>query len=108
MVSHAKMREEISHVCVRRFYPNLVRFASLALGLVILEEDVAFTARDRGLVLMLVSSAVVGTLLINASTSAQMLRMLGLLKLGKSQGLTLASERCHRERTKPEHLACKN
>ena len=46
---------------------------SLALGLVVLEEGVAFT-RSR-LVLILVSSAVVGTLLLNASTSALMLRL---------------------------------
>ena len=66
---------------------------SLALGLVVLEEDVAFTARDRGLVLILVSSAVVGTLLLNASTSALMLRLSGLLKAEKSQASALTAAR---------------
>ena len=65
----------------------------LALGLVVLEEDVAFTARDRGLVLILVSSAVVGTLLLNASTSALMLRLSGLLKAEKSQASALTAAR---------------
>ena len=65
----------------------------LALGLVVLEEDVAFTARDRGLVLILVSCAVVGTLVLNASTSALMLRLSGLLKAEKSQASALAAAR---------------
>ena len=65
----------------------------LALGLVVLEEDVAFTARDRGLVLILISCAVVGTLLLNASTSALMLRVSGLLKAEKSQASALTAAR---------------
>jgi len=65
----------------------------LALALVVLEESEAFTPRERGLTLVMVASAVIGTLLINASTAALMLRLAGLLTPGLSHERTIVAAR---------------
>ena len=65
----------------------------LALALVVLEEDAHFTKRERGLTLVMVSAAVIGTLLINASSAAAMLRIVGLLTPGLSHDRTLLAAR---------------
>ena len=65
----------------------------LALALVVLEEHDYFTKRERGLTLVLVSAGVVGTLLINATSSAAMLRVVGLLTPGLSHERTLLAAR---------------
>ena len=65
----------------------------LALALVVLEEHDHFTKRERGLTLVLVAAGVVGTLLINATSSATMLRLVGLLTPGLSHERTLLAAR---------------
>ena len=65
----------------------------LALALVVLEDDAHFTKRERGLTLVMVSAAVIGTLLINASSAAAMLRIVGLLTPGLSHDRTLLAAR---------------
>ena len=65
----------------------------LALALVVVEDDTHFSARQRGLTLALVSCEVCGTLFINATTSATMLRLVGLLTPGLSHDRALAAAR---------------
>lgn len=65
----------------------------LALALVVLEEHTHFSARERGITLAMISCTVIGTLLVNASTSAAMLRIVGLLTPGLSHDRALAAAR---------------
>jgi len=78
-----------SFICV---WSGLRGAVGLALVLVVLEEE-SFTSRERGATLAMVSSAVIGTLLINASTAAAMLRIVGLLTPGLSHERTIMAAR---------------